>query len=148
MCHSGGGGVLLCIQGWGLPPGEEPPPGGSPWGICMQEGTPPPLLAVRDMVHKRAVHILLECILVHRCNWTTWAVLVLLIFLHTFSECQILWSLCSVVFLAFTLKLPIQTSLSVVPKLLLCVGSSERCQNFRRTSTPRGNCSHCATVTT
>ena len=35
-------------------------------------------------------------------------------FLHNFTECQILWSLYSV-FHAFTLKLPIQTSLSVVP---------------------------------
>ena len=31
-----------------------------------------------------------------------------------FSERQILWSLCSVVFVAFTLRLPIQTSLPVV----------------------------------
>ena len=37
--------------------------------------------------------------------------------LQNFSECQILWSLCSVVFHDFTLKLPIQTSLSVVLKL-------------------------------
>ena len=30
--------------------------------------------------------------------------------LQTFSECQISWSLCLAVFLAFTLRLPIQTS--------------------------------------
>ena len=38
-------------------------------------------------------------------------------FLQNFSERQILWSLCLVVFLALTLKLSIQTSLSVAPKL-------------------------------
>ena len=45
-------------------------------------------------------------------------------FLHNFSERHILWSLCSVVFHALTLKLPIQTSLSVAPKLpvSLCSG--------------------------
>ena len=37
--------------------------------------------------------------------------------LQNFSERQILWSLCSVVFLALTLKLPIQTLLTMVPKL-------------------------------
>ena len=37
--------------------------------------------------------------------------------LQNFSERQILWSLCSVVFHALTLKLPIQTSPSVVSKL-------------------------------
>ena len=38
-------------------------------------------------------------------------------FLHNFSECRILWSLCSVVFHAFALKLPIQTPVFVVPEL-------------------------------
>ena len=37
--------------------------------------------------------------------------------LQNFSERQILWSLCSVVFDALTLRLPIQTSLPVAPKL-------------------------------
>ena len=38
-------------------------------------------------------------------------------FVPNLSECHILWSLCSVVFLALTLKLSIQTSISVEPKL-------------------------------
>ena len=37
--------------------------------------------------------------------------------LKNFNERQILLSLCSVVFHAFALKLPIQTSLSVAPEL-------------------------------
>ena len=37
--------------------------------------------------------------------------------LKNFSERQILWSLCSVVFPVLTLKFPIQTSLSVAPEL-------------------------------
>ena len=37
--------------------------------------------------------------------------------LQNFTERQILWSLCSVVVHTLTLKLPIQTSLSVTPKL-------------------------------
>ena len=57
-------------------------------------------------------------------------------FLQNVSERQILWSLCSVVFHAITLKLPIQTSLSVVPKFQVCVRSGEKCQIFRKTSTP------------
>ena len=36
-------------------------------------------------------------------------------FLQNFSERQILWSLCSIVFHALTLKLPIQTLLYVAP---------------------------------
>ena len=42
-------------------------------------------------------------------------VLVFLKFCKNFSERRILWSLCSVVFHALTLKLPIHTSLSVTP---------------------------------
>ena len=57
-------------------------------------------------------------------------------FLQNYSEGQILWSLCLVVFHALTLNLPIQTSLSVVPKLQVCVRSGEKCQIFRKTSTP------------
>ena len=38
-------------------------------------------------------------------------------FLQNFSERQILWSLCSIVFHALTPELPIQTSLSVAPEL-------------------------------
>ena len=45
--------------------------------------------------------------------------------LQNFSEHQILWSLCLVVFRALTLKLPIQTSLSVVPKLPVSLSSAE-----------------------
>ena len=56
--------------------------------------------------------------------------------LQNFSERQVLWSLCSVVFLALTLKLPIQTSLSVEPKLPVSLHSGEKCENFRKTSTP------------
>ena len=37
--------------------------------------------------------------------------------LQNFTERQILWSLCSVDFLTFTLRLPIQTSLSLASKL-------------------------------
>ena len=52
--------------------------------------------------------------------------------LQNFSERQILWRMCSVVFHALTLKLPIQTSLSVVPKLQVCKRSGEKCQNFTK----------------
>ena len=57
--------------------------------------------------------------------------------LQNCSERQILWSLCLVVFLALTWKLPIQISLSVAPKLQVCVFSGEKCQIFRKTSTPQ-----------
>ena len=46
-------------------------------------------------------------------------------FLQNFSECQIVWSLSSVVFHALTLKLPIQTSLSVAPDLIVSFSSAE-----------------------
>ena len=55
--------------------------------------------------------------------------------LQNFSERQILWNLCSVVFHALTLRFPVQTSLSVAPKLPVCVPSGEKCQNFSKTST-------------
>ena len=47
-----------------------------------------------------------------------------------------------VVFHALTLKLPIQISLSVVPKLTVLLSSHEKCPNFGKTSTPQGlfNC--------
>ena len=64
-----------------------------------------------------------------------WDKLVLLIFLQNFSVHQILWSLCLVVIHALTLKLPIQTSHSVAPRLQVCVRSGEKCQKFRKTST-------------
>ena len=51
-------------------------------------------------------------------------------FLQNFSERQILWSLCWLVFIVFTLKSPIQTLLPVAPKLLVCVRSGEKCQNL------------------
>ena len=56
--------------------------------------------------------------------------------LQNFSEIQILWSLCSVVFLAFALKFPIQTSLSVAPKLPVSLRSGEKCEKLKKTSTP------------
>ena len=56
--------------------------------------------------------------------------------LQNFSERPILWSLCSVVFHALTLKLPIQSPLSVAPKLPVSLSSNEKCPNFRKTSTP------------
>ena len=46
-----------------------------------------------------------------------------------------MWILCSVVFHALTLRLPIQTSLSVAPKLPVSFSSHEKCPNFRKTST-------------
>ena len=64
--------------------------------------------------------------------------------LQNFSERQILWSLCSVVFLAFTLRFPIQISLSVAPKLPVSLSSTENCHKFMKTSTPlyHGQWSH------
>ena len=59
-------------------------------------------------------------------------------FLQNFSERQILWSLYSVVFHALTSKLPIQTSLSVAPKLPVSLRSGENCPNFSKPSTPQG----------
>ena len=47
-----------------------------------------------------------------------------------FSERQTLWSLCSVVFLTFALKLSIQTSLSVAPELRVSLSLHEKCPNF------------------
>ena len=60
--------------------------------------------------------------------------------LQNFSECQILWRMRSVVFHALTLKLPIQTSLSVAPKLPVSLHSGEK---FRKTSTPLGLVVNC-----
>ena len=57
-------------------------------------------------------------------------------FVQNFSECQILWSLCSVDFHTLTLKLPIQTPHSVAPELQVFVTSLENRQNFSKTSTP------------
>ena len=54
-----------------------------------------------------------------------------------FSESQILWSLCSVIFNPLTLKLPIQTSLSVAPKLPAFLRASEQSETFMKTSTPQ-----------
>ena len=70
-------------------------------------------------------------------------VLMFLHFLQNFSERQIVRSLCSVVFLAFTLKLPIQTSLSVAPKLQVCVHSGEKSQKFKKTSTSQVSTANC-----
>ena len=52
--------------------------------------------------------------------------------LQNFSESQILLSLWSVVFCTLTLRLPIQTSLSVAPKLQVSLNSREKCPNFRK----------------
>ena len=62
-------------------------------------------------------------------------VLVFLNFCKIFSEREILWSLCSVVFLVLTLKLSFQTSLSVAPKLPIFARSGGNCQNFSKPST-------------
>ena len=59
-------------------------------------------------------------------------------FVQNFSERQILWSLCSVVFHTLTLQLPIQTLHSVAPELQVFVSSLENCPNFCKTSTPQG----------
>ena len=56
--------------------------------------------------------------------------------LQNFRERQILWSLCSVVFHALTLKLPIQTSVSVVPELTVSLSLQENCPNFRKRGHP------------
>ena len=61
-------------------------------------------------------------------------------FLQNLSERQILWSLCSVVFHALTLRLPIQTFLSVAPELPVSLRSGENCPNFSKTSTPLVDC--------
>ena len=58
-------------------------------------------------------------------------------FTQNFSECQILWSLCSVDFHTLTLQLPIQTPHLVAPELTVFVSSLENCQNLRKTSTPQ-----------
>ena len=52
-------------------------------------------------------------------------------FLENFSECQIL---CSVFFHALTLKFPIQTSLSVAPKLPVYTRSGEKYEHFSKMS--------------
>ena len=48
---------------------------------------------------------------------------------------QNVWRMCLVVFHALTLKLPIQTALSVAPKLPVCLRSGEKLGKFRKTST-------------
>ena len=47
------------------------------------------------------------------------------------------WSLSTAVFHAVTLKLAIQTSLSVAPEFPVSLSSHEKCPDFRKTSTPR-----------
>ena len=65
------------------------------------------------------VHALLQVLVGHNQGCACFPEL-----LQNFSESQIFWSLCSVVFQALTLKLPVQTSLSLAPKLpvSLCLG--------------------------
>ena len=64
-------------------------------------------------------------------RWGPWDVLVFYEFLQNFSEGQILFSLCSVVFHALTLKLPFQTSLSVVLELPVSLTSHEKMSKFQ-----------------
>ena len=59
-------------------------------------------------------------------------------FVQNFSECQILWSLCSVDFHTFTLQLPVQALHSVMPEFQVFVSSLDNCQIFSKTSTPHG----------
>ena len=66
----------------------------------------------------------LPCQEASRCY--TRGVLVSLNFCKNFSESQILWSLCLVVFHTLTFKLSIQTSFSVVPELPVSSSSHER----------------------
>ena len=58
-------------------------------------------------------------------------------FCWNFTERQILWSLCSVDFHTLKLQLPIQTPHSVAPELEVFVSSLQKCQKFRKTSTPQ-----------
>ena len=60
-------------------------------------------------------------------------------FVQNFSERQILWSLRSVVFHAFALKLPIQTSVSVAPKLPVSLSSHEKMSKFQENVLTPGN---------
>ena len=57
--------------------------------------------------------------------------------LQNFSERQISWRMCLVVFHALTLELPIQTSLSVASKLPIYTRSGEKCENSNKTTTLR-----------
>ena len=50
--------------------------------------------------------------------------------LQNYSERQIVWIMCSVVFHALTLKLTIQTSLSMAPKLPISFSSTENYHKF------------------
>ena len=59
-------------------------------------------------------------------------------FLQNFSERQILWRMCSVVFLALTLKLPIQTSPSVAPELPVSLRSGKSVQISAKRAHSRG----------
>ena len=57
------------------------------------------------------------------------------VILQNFSEHEILWSLCSVVFRSLPLKLAIHTSHPVAPELQVSTGLGENCPNFSKTST-------------
>ena len=59
-------------------------------------------------------------------------------FLQTFGKRKVLWSLCLVNFHPLTLKLPIQTSLSVASKLPVSLRSGEKDEKFMKISTPLG----------
>ena len=60
-------------------------------------------------------------------------------FMQNCSEHSILWSFCSVDFLTFTLKLAIQSLLSVAPKLQVFACSREKCQKSAKQAHPLGN---------
>ena len=64
-------------------------------------------------------------------------VLVLLKFYKIVWCSSFFWETVLNSFLAFTLKLPIQTSLSVAPKLPVSLCSAKNCPNFSKTSTPQ-----------
>ena len=99
----------LCVSPWGVSPGRvskgctAPPP--QPTGFFVWA------------LHGASV----QCGLV---SVVSRGVLVFLNF-QKFREHQILWSLCSVVFHTLTLKLPIQTLLSVVPELPVSLSPGE-----------------------
>ena len=100
-----------------LTPPDQTPPGADPPEQTPESRYPPPPGAdtppdsiLQHMVNERPVRILLECILVGNELYLNQGVCCFAEILQHFSERQILWSLCLVVFLAFTLRLPIQTS--------------------------------------
>ena len=110
----GPGGCLVPGGVWSREVGWWGVPGGDPWTAAAAGGT-----------HPTGMH---SCFLF--CSVKTslnWGVLVFLKF------CKIICAH------TLTLKLPIQTSLSGAPKLLVSLSSHEKCPNFRITSTPKNS---------